>query len=613
MTMIAHCALRCYSAVLLSVVLLMPEPATADHGGSTHTDFNLVVPATSNTGTYTVSFNAPGGAELQEKFYSGSYVADPTAVTPGKTYTGKTSGTYTYRVYWRFCYISCTDYYSAPQSIVVSSGPDVPQISGPATDYNGAFTLSWTASSGATKYQLQRRPSGGSWGNIIQDSSATTYNESGLAAGTYEYIVRACAGTTCSTYSPVHAVNVKPAPSVPAGLNAPGTDYNGAYTISWNTATGATSYRLQERLGSGSWAQIHSNSATSKAVSGRSSGTYSYRVRGCGPESVCSNWSGAISVVVKPPPAVPSGLSGPATDYNGSYTVSWNSATGATLYKLQERLGSGTWTQIHSGSATSKAVSGKSPGTYSYRVQGCGPESVCSGWSSIISVTTVPPPAAPTVLTGPTTDYNGAYTISWNSSSGATSYRLEERIGAGSWSQIYSGASTSRAISGKAAGSYSYRARACNVESACGSWSATRTVTVPPPPTTPTGLTATEPQSGSYTVSWNSSSGSSTYRLEERQGGGSWGQVYSGSSTGKAISGKEGGFAYSYRVKGCNAESVCSGWSGTYTIVVIGDTTTYEYDELGRLIRVSHPNAVITEYEYDSAGNRLSTESSIDN
>lgn len=39
-------------------------------------------------------------------------------------------------------------------------------------------------------------------------------------------------------------------------------------------------------------------------------------------------------------------------------------------------------------------------------------------------------------------------------------------------------------------------------------------------------------------------------------------------------------------------------------------TTTYSYDELGRLIQVVHPNAVANDYEYDAADNRTSKESS---
>src|SRR5690606_14807409 len=104
-------------------------------------------------------------------------------------------------------------------------------------------------------------------------------------------------------------------------------------------------------------------------------------------------------------------------------------------YRLEERLNSGSWSEVHNGSATSKAISGKTPGSWQYRVRACSSVG-CSAYSSTKPVT-VTAPAAPPTPTGPTTDYSGAYTISWNSSTGATSYRLEERLNSGSWSEVH--------------------------------------------------------------------------------------------------------------------------------------------------------------------------------
>src|SRR3546814_3857606 len=59
------------------------------------------------------------------------------------------------------------------------------------------------------------------------------------------------------------------------------THFRSNYTVSWNSVSGATRYRLQERAGSGSWAEIQNSSATTKALSGKPDGTYSYRVRAC--------------------------------------------------------------------------------------------------------------------------------------------------------------------------------------------------------------------------------------------------------------------------------------------------------------------------------------------
>lgn len=266
-------------------------------------------------------------------------------------------------------------------------------------------------------------------------------------------------------------------PNTPTGLTGPITDYNGSYTISWNSSTGATYYALQRQLGTGTWSGIYSGSSTSKAESSLAAGTYSYRVSACN-ELVCSGWSATHITTVEAAPATPTGLTGPTTDYDGSYTISWNSSARSTSYRLEEKVGTGSWAQIYSGTSLSEAISGKSAGTYSYRVKGCNSESVCGSWSVTHITTVEAAPATPTGLTGPGTDYDGSYTISWNASSGSVSYTLEEQLGAGAWTQIYSGASLSHGVVGNADGTYNYRVKGCNPESVCSDWSTPHTVSV---------------------------------------------------------------------------------------------------------------------------------------
>src|SRR5690606_24113570 len=125
-------------------------------------------------------------------------------------------------------------------------------------------------------------------------------------------------------------------------------------------------------------------------------------------------------------------------------TISWGSSTGATSYRLDERVDGGTWTEIHNGSATSKAVSSKTPGTWDYRVRACSATG-CSGYSGIKSVS-VATPGTPAAPQGPVSHYGGSYTISWSGVTGATSYTLQERLSGGSWSTIHDAAGTSKNV-----------------------------------------------------------------------------------------------------------------------------------------------------------------------
>lgn len=175
--------------------------AFADHGGPSHYNFNLVVPATSSTGTYTVTWASGTMYDLEERVGTGPYSVAYRGTAGIKAFSGKSNGTYTYRIVYEFCLFECVYFYSYPESIVVSGVLGTPSaITGPDTDDDGIFQLSWGTVSGATTYTLDRQPDGGSW-STVQNTSASTYNESGLANGTYYYRVKACDSSTCGNWT----------------------------------------------------------------------------------------------------------------------------------------------------------------------------------------------------------------------------------------------------------------------------------------------------------------------------------------------------------------------------------------------------------------------------
>ncbi|MDE0451524.1 MAG: Ig-like domain-containing protein [Gammaproteobacteria bacterium] len=519
----------------------------------------LTVPATDSDGDYTVSWTAPSGAtsyELEEKPAGGSFSSAYDGDGTSQEIEDNTPGIYTYRV--RACAGSgnCGRWSSTKTTKVP---PGKPTLTVPATDSDGDYTVSWTAPSGATSYELEEKPAGGRFANVY-DGDSTSESISDKPDGTYSYRARACAGTgNCSDWSSTESVAVERPPGAPT-LTVPATDSDGRYKVSWTSVSGSTSYELEEKPAGGSFSNVYDGGKTSKTITGKADGTYSYRVRAC--KSTCGSWSSTESVVVEHPPGAPT-LTVPATDSDGDYTVSWTSPPGATSYKLEEKSGSGNFANVYSGANTSASISDKADGTYSYRVRAC--NSTCGSWSSTKSVVVEHPPAAPT-LTVPATDSDGDYTVSWTSPSGATSYKLEEKSGSGNFANIYSGSDTSRNIKGKADGTYSYRVRACN--STCGSWSSTKSVVVEHPPAAPTLTVPTTDRDGDYTVSWTSVSGATSYKLEEKSGSGSFANIYSGSDTSRSITDKADG-AYSYRVRACT--STCGDWSSTATVNVVSD------------------------------------------
>ncbi|MDO1527979.1 DUF6531 domain-containing protein [Fulvimonas sp. R45] len=261
-------------------------------------------------------------------------------------------------------------------------------------------------------------------------------------------------------------------------------------------------------------------------------------------------------------------LSVPSSSTNGSYSVAWSSMSGATSYTLQEQVNSGSWNTVYTGSATSKAFSGKGNGNYGYRVEACNAAG-CGAWSAVASATVLLPPPEPASLSIPATS-SGSVAVSWAGSSTATSYTLQHADqGVTGWSTIYSGSATSYTQHETTTGTWIYQVEACN-SSGCSIYRVSSggvTVTIPPASAPSLSVPATN-SSGSYTVSWGSVGGATSYTLQEQVNGGGWSTAYSGSATSKAFTGKSRGTSYGYRVEACNAGG-CSPWSATHTVVLV--------------------------------------------
>lgn len=335
------------------------------------------------------------------------------------------------------------------------------------------------------------------------------------------------------------------APPVPA-LIAPGYVTTGSYTVSWNSVTSATRYELQERANGGTWAQIQSSTALSKAVSGKLSGIYDYRVRACNAE--CGGWSGTATVAVELPPDGIPALTAPSPAIAGNYTVSWTAPGGAESYDLQESVNGAAWVTAYSGTALSKVYSGKAAGSYGYRIRACNPAG-CTSYSASKTVKAVYVPTSAPTITLPATTTTGSYTVSWTTLAGADNYELEQQVNVGAWAPAYTGAASSKAYSGVAPAVYGYRVRACNA-AGCGPFSAVKSITRQPT-AAPTVTTPAATLPGTYTVTWTAVVSATSYRLEEQVNSGAWAEVQNSTARSKAYTGKGPG-TYGYRARGCN-------------------------------------------------------------
>jgi len=265
-------------------------------------------------------------------------------------------------------------------------------------------------------------------------------------------------------------------------LTVNGTGFVNGAVVRWNSLDRATT-----RVSSTQLTTIISGSDI--ASPGTASVTVFNPAPGGGPSNGVSFLVGTPKRVYLPlvvrnsaPPAAPVLNPIANADGDGNYTVSWNAAVRATAYTLQEDdntdFTSPTVVADHV-TTTAWSASGKTRGMYFYRVKATSAFGD-SGWSNVESALVVPP-AAPVLNPIANADGDGNYTVSWNAAVGATAYTLEEDDNSDFISPTtrFDGAGTSWNATGKAAGTYHYRAKASNDPGSSG-WSNRQSVVVQP-------------------------------------------------------------------------------------------------------------------------------------
>jgi len=287
---------------------------------------SVTMPGSPNTnGSYTVSWAGVSGAsavtyELQESFNDSGF-GSPSSFTGltgvSQFFSGKANGTYYYRV--RACNITaCSGYRTAATSVTVAipdtTRPDVvPNVAAIGIS-SSVVRITWTAASdnvGVTGYIVNRCTtstcSAASTDVGTTANNVFTFDDSILAGITqwYRVYARDAAGNVSATATIVAGTTYPP---VPLSLSVPtGTSTTGAYDLSWTIASGSNiTYEIQEAKndpGFGSGITNYTSNGTAYNVTGRTDGTYYYRIRACNVMGCSGYQNGSNSITV----AIPAG------------------------------------------------------------------------------------------------------------------------------------------------------------------------------------------------------------------------------------------------------------------------------------------------------------------
>jgi fibronectin type 3 domain-containing protein len=210
-----------------------------------------------------------------------------------------------------------------------------------ATPGNAQVSLSWTASSGATSYNVKRATVSGGPYTTVGSPTTTLFTNTGLTNGTtYYYVVTAVNAVGESGNSnQASATPQGGAPPAPTGLTA--TPGNAQVALRWNASAGATSYRVKRATVSGGPYTIVGNPTTTTFTNtGLTNGTTYYyvvtAVNSSG-ESGNSNQVSARPLAVAPV----TGLTVSSTS-KSTIALRWTQSTtaGVTQNRIYRSLGS---------------------------------------------------------------------------------------------------------------------------------------------------------------------------------------------------------------------------------------------------------------------------------
>jgi fibronectin type 3 domain-containing protein len=203
---------------------------------------NLTWSASSGAIGYYVKRSTTSGAETQIATPSTNSYSD-SAVTNGTKY---------------FYVVSAYNTYGqSGNSSEVSATPSLPVPAAPtgltATPGNAQVMLVWTASTGATSYNVKRSTTNGSGYQTVSSPTTTSFTNSGLTNGTtYYYVVtavNASGESSASTQASATPAAAPQPPAAPTGLTA--TAGNAQVSLTWAASAGATSYHVRRSTTSG--------------------------------------------------------------------------------------------------------------------------------------------------------------------------------------------------------------------------------------------------------------------------------------------------------------------------------------------------------------------------
>jgi RHS repeat-associated protein len=448
---------------------------------------------------------------------------------------------------------------------------NIPSLSLSTTDSReGQWTVSWSASPGATTYSLEEAAGSGVYGEVARLSGLSTTIFK-TVDGDYHYRVRACNNTLCSKPSVAQKVRLVYTPA--SSLNLPSESASGSFTVRWHLATPVKSVLLQ-RTGPdrNSWQSISSQNDVRQL--NLAPGDYQYRLvrylhdgRRINEQAKTVRVSRPAAPILNPVPAQSS----------GRLTVSWQTTHYTDDYQLQQSRNGGGYSPLPVVRNASTALN-LAPGNYRYRVRACrggNQDRHCGEWGdSDVTEVVMATPSVRLQRTYNDSGHSLGYQLSWHRVDHADRYVVHRVFNSGSAQLVYQGNQLSLRDT-LSDGRYQYNVVACH-EGYCSESAYVRRDIVTPPDT-PVGVGISNHSTitdGSYTLYWSPQLWRVTdYKIHRERaiyGSDSYtpDTVQNPTGTTTQLDYQAGDGHYRYRLQACN-EAGCSGLSAPVTVSVL--------------------------------------------
>ena len=366
-----------------------------------------------------------------------------------------------------------------------------------------------------------------------------------------------------------------PFKKAPANLAPPEvtsvTNVKGGIKIAWGRVEGAENYRIYYKVNGGGWKRLIETTGTSYTWTGAESGnTYGFTIRcmdaaGTSFTSGYDNTGKSVAYIAAPYVTKLENLA-------GGVKITWTKSTGAALYRIYYKEGTGGWKRLTETDGTSYTWTGAQSGkTYGFtiRCMNAAGTSFTSGYDDAgKNVTYVKPSEIPEVTA--LSAVTGGLKIDWSAYPGAGVYAVyyKNGTGAGGWKKLVSVSGTSYTWTGAMGGTtYSFTVRAMNdagTSFVSGYNNTGMSIAYKALASIPKVTSVTNVQGG-VKIAWSAFTGAGSYRIFYKESGGSWKKLADAAGTSYTWTGAVSGSFYAFTVRALNAAgtSYVSGYDNT--------------------------------------------------